>query len=312
MPRGLKMYIINKCPCCGSKKYKLYDAVVSPFIVEYALTTKPTLCHLARCYSCQHIFFIERFTDEETQTLYSNYRGQRYFNIRHKHEFYYSQRINDTVDGDPRIRKAATEFFLEEAKLPFDKIVSILDYGGDRGQYFPDRFNRAKKYLYDISDNTAVSHVQKVKAHELFQKKFNMLILCNILEHLSSPQVFIQSIKPLLANSGYVYIEVPYEPFSIWQWGSGRVRRLYLKSLLKIRPLFVMIDFFSLVGRLQFHFVPPFFGFIKLHEHINFFTLKSLELLLESCGFKIIKINISNIENPSSRRNKVIQCLSYI
>jgi SAM-dependent methyltransferase len=305
------MYQLDQCPCCGSKEYRLYDAVISPFIAEYVLASKPSLCHLARCFLCQHIFFIERFTDEESQILYNDYRDQKYFLIRHKHEFWYSSKANNNIDGNLAKRKGAIQSFLEGVSFPFNEIRSVLDWGGDKGQYFIDRFDDAQKYLYDISDQVAISGVKKVNTQELSQRKFDMIMLCHILEHLSSPRAFIQRIKTCLSPRGYVYIEIPYEPFSIWQW-PARGYRAYLENLLNINPVFNIIDLLSLLGRLKFHFVPPFFGFIKLHEHINFYTVDSLESLLKSCGFEIVQVNISRNKNLMSGRNKVIQCLARV
>ncbi|MDO8644462.1 MAG: hypothetical protein Q7S00_05805, partial [bacterium] len=86
-------------------------------------------------------------------------------------------------------------------------------------------------------------------------------------------------------------IEVPCERYQLWgifmDSFFGRIYEAYLRSLLRLPFLMKSIDFISTLFRLKLNFVPPF-GFVKLHEHINFFDENSLQALLKKSGFSIL------------------------
>lgn len=304
------MYKIERCPCCNSKKILIEYGVIAPFISEYVLQSKPQICHLATCLNCKFKFFLERFSEQEGQKLYSDYRGKEYFFIRNKYEPWYTLKVNEMADGDPKTRKILIETFLRSAGfLPFG-VKSVLDYGGDQGKIFPDTLGSARKFLYDISNRIPNDGVTKLSILRAETDKFDMIMLCNILEHISEPDLFIQNISRFLSEKGYIYIEVPFENFrSIFL--PKVIHYYYLKYLLNMKYIFKIIDFISVVTRLKFKFLLPLFGIIKLHEHISFYTIFSLKTLIERHNFSVLKIKVAKIKSITGR-NYMIQCLAKV
>jgi hypothetical protein len=54
------------------------------------------------------------------------------------------------------------------------------------------------------------------------------------------------------------------------------------------RPLIrLAVDFWSTAMRVKFRLIPPL-GFVKQHEHLNFFDAHSLPILLEHAGLSLL------------------------
>ena len=124
------MYLIDTCPCCGSKELRRWPAIVSPFIADYACGTRPGDSHLCECNGCSFRFFDTRLSDAEIQKLYADYRGDAYFEARHRHEFWYSRKVNDGIGSDDvkiAARKRSLAEILGDRAQSF---TTILDYGG--------------------------------------------------------------------------------------------------------------------------------------------------------------------------------------
>lgn len=309
------MKIINYCPCCNGKDFLSKKSIIAPFISDYVLNeTKILSCKLLKCNNCGFIFFDKRFTDREVNKLYSQYRKQTYFKARNKHEFFYTAGVNKSFDLDDVIeyKKKLIYDFIRNCKLDCYSFKNILDYGGDRGQFFPSCFDNSNKWLYEISDKKPLKNVIKFSKFTKDKKNFfDLILLCHLLEHISYPNDFLSYIRNLIKINGYVYIEVPNEQFK-FKLTDGKIFDSYISFVIKHHPVFNIIDALSLFLRLRFRFL-PFWGIMKLHEHINFFSINSLIRLLENNGFKVIKIeekNISKEQIGKCGRKSIIQCLA--
>jgi len=202
------VYFINSCPCCASTRLQKWPAIVAPFIARYACGTEPQACSLCECLSCTFRFFDSRLTDQEIGTLYAGYRGPGYFNARHRYEFWYSATVNGAIGNDPAEIESRK---LNLAKLlsgRSESIVSVLDYGGDRGQFIPDQLG-SMRYVFEISDATTVPGVTRLESVE--RKQFDLVMLAHVLEHCSEPVKFVQELKPLANDHTIYYFEVPFE-----------------------------------------------------------------------------------------------------
>lgn len=306
---GIQLYKIIGCPCCEGTDLYVKDAIIAPFIASFVLNQKPQLCELARCKHCNFQFFIERFSDEEAQKLYSTYRQEDYFLERNKYEFWYTRQVNESVGEDSEIRRLIIDSFLRKSMIDFHSIKIILDYGGDRGQFFPLLFENAEKWLYDLSMNDPIPGVNKTNqlvpgGTPLFQ----FIMMCHLLEHVSDPHQLIAFACQSLESGGYLYLEVPEEQFCLFSL-PRRINQTYLKFMLKHPSILQLIDVFSLFSRLKFGLVPPF-GLVKLHEHINFFSRESFIHLLKKLNLQLINIQKTPIPKQSSGRRYVLQCIA--
>lgn len=262
------------CIVCGSGTHK-YPAVIGGFISEFVLQAPPATTGLRECNECGVRFFERRYTDEEMHRLYDDYRGERYFTIRHRHEPWYTRKLNDMT--------MASNAVIQHRKMGIAALVakhcptarSLLDYGGDRGQIIPDGI--VEKFVFDYAAFEPVADV--VKLHELGGRKFDCVLALNVLEHVSDPIDEIQRISRLLLPGGVLIISVPDERPNIVV-GYSSVAKLSQLAAVRSRFAAVVIDFFSKVMKFKLNIFPPL-SLISQNEHLNFYTSKGLSMLVK-------------------------------
>jgi SAM-dependent methyltransferase len=290
------MYTINACPCCLSKESIARWAIVSPFLAHYAVGRPPFLCKLLECSACSFRFFGSRLEPDEVTRLYSGYRGKHYFAERHRWEFWYSQKVNDGIGGDPgeiSDRIAAMETFL----LPHvdsATVRTVLDYGGDRGQFIPKPLG-TEKFVFELSDAVPEPGVSRIGSQqELSTMKFDIIMALGVLEHCSEPIDVLEQLRSSLNPGSFMVVGVPFERYGIGFAGKGGLYRVYLNALLRVRPALIAVDFYSAAARVRLEHIPPL-GLIKCHEHLNFFNQESMNALLQRAGFEVIDSKIESV-----------------
>jgi hypothetical protein len=290
------VYTVDTCPCCGSKSLTLLPALVATFISRYAVGSNPSRCSLAQCAECSFRFFNSRLAANEVRKLYSGYRGEEYFEQRHKTEPWYTRRVNDGIANDPNeieTRNSALESFLRQY-IDVAKINSVLDYGGDRGQFMPASIGK-EKFVFELSDAEPARGVTRIVSEAgLAGRRFDLILLLGVLEHCSDPLSILLKVKALLqgANNSHIAIGVPFERYKLGNVGSGRLYGWYLDALLKSESLTKLVDFYSTIVRVRFNSIPPF-GILKCHEHLNFFNEQSMTALLHSAGMDSVACSIT-------------------
>lgn len=290
------MYKVNKCLCCGSDNFDHSHGLVAPFIAQYVLNQSLTQCRLFHCHDCDFRFFESRFEDSEVDRLYRDYRGSHYYSVRHMFEPWYTRSINEGIGNDQvtiKFRKEYLQNFLH-AHLPISKVKRLLDYGGDHGQFIPDDIAE-ERYVFEVSGVEPIPGVTRIDdMKDLEKQTFNIVILSAVLEHVSDPLAILRKIRGILSTNGYLLLEVPYESFYYRNWFGDSITQKYL-NLLTHSPKQVVkvVDLYSTVSKVKLHLIPPM-GFVKLHEHINFFSENSFYPLLKSAGFSVIALEKHN------------------
>ena len=170
-------------------------------------------------------------------------------------------------------------------------MVSVLDYGGDRGQFIPDGVG-TERYVYELSNATPVAGVTRLASVD--NREFDFVMLAHVLEHCSEPKQILEGLKRLGHEGALFYFEVPFERPSLRWAGKGRSQERYVGALLRAEPLLRLVDFSSTVARLKFNFIPPL-GLQKCSEHLNFFNERSLEKLLERAGFELVNCGVASV-----------------
>jgi hypothetical protein len=292
-------YREETCPCCASTRHDAYPALVSSFVASYVLGATPAPTRLLECDGCGFRFFEDRLTDAESERLYSGYRGERYYRERHRHEPWYTRKVNDAIGGDAevlRVRKALVERFLR-THADVGAVSDVLDFGGDSGQLIPEGLGR-NKFVYEISGKETVPGVKRIgSARELGEHRFDLVLLSHVLEHCSSPQSVLDEVRPLLrSKESLLYVELPFERVELRWLGRSDTYRSYLSSIRHVRPLLTAVDLYSTLFRIRYGTMPPL-GFVKMHEHINFFDERSLGALLERSGFTPVAVERLVIES---------------
>jgi Methyltransferase domain len=283
------------CPVCDSDSKKLASAVVAPFLSELT-EKKSTFSELRECNGCRLVFFTHRYSVEELDRIYTKYRGEEYFKIRHKWEPWFSESdlnafSNPNSQGVASRNRFLTEF-IASAGLSKNDLNSCLDFGGDLGQFIPEWIG-GRKILVDpsnakskIGDLEIVSNVAEISF------KPDLVINSFVLEHLVNVRDSLRDISLIQESGGIIFIQVPMDVFSVSRFHKSKLYLAYLQFLVEHSLLFKLIDFITGVYRMLFKRVLSL-GIVKQSEHINYFNLQNLELLLKQNQYNLIASHIS-------------------
>jgi len=119
----------------------------------------------------------------------------------------------------------------------------------------------AKKHC----DKVIVGDIEEVKELPYPDRHFDAIILGDVLEHLKRPDVVLLKLRRYLKPNGFVIASVP------------NIARLEYRLKL-------------LLGKFDYEE-----SGILSKGHLRFFTLKTVKKLLETCGYKIVKISYTGL-----------------
>ena len=164
------------------------------------------------CTSCGIIFSNPRFTTEEIKTKYKV-----------ASELEADKKRHGQIMSLVRYRKHAKYIHLLITRLygNITKSLEVLDYGGAEG-YNLSPFAETDNTCY-LLDYIKYNRVKGVKyAGKDMQdlpsdKIFDIILLCNILEHAIEPQQLLKSLSSHLSESGLLYVEVPFGCWTEWK-----------------------------------------------------------------------------------------------
>ena len=267
---------MRECLICKSKNTKIYNTEISDFITDRMLDGCNKQTDLVHCLDCGFAFYSYRPNDCEMKKLYANYRNSEYQKLRQKYEEWYTPQINELI-GDNLIErnnrsKNLTEIINKYVNI--SEIKNVLDYAGDKGQHIPKLLSTANKYVYDISGIKPIEGVQKIESINN-TIKFDFIMCCHLLEHVSSPQHVIETLREILEENGYLYIELPFDsPFYSNKFNN---LQFLFNKYFKISTLIK-----TFIKQRKQKIMKP------MHEHINFYTNQSIVTLLQDFNFEIL------------------------
>jgi hypothetical protein len=300
------------CPCCGDRASKSFWAIIAPFIADYIHPINDSLItSLHQCLTCDHRFFVDQYDDNEMASLYSEYRSAAYLSTRRKSEPWYTAKLN-SANLDPLMiaqRKQGLTRFLSTFLTSDSRQLIVADIGGDAGQFIPLALAR-QAYVVEASAQTPVSGVSRVGSIDDIPSPVDLVICAHVLEHLPSPVEFMSDLAASgnLSKDCLFYIEVPLERYHISPLLQSRLYCRYLHVLLLSRWLTICLDFLSVVARSKAGMIfPPLL--IKLHEHVNFFTSRSLAKLMTSSGLEMVGLREEKSSNLRTHQG-VIRALA--
>ncbi len=286
------MELSRECPCCGSVKARSRWALVAPFVRHYALgPDAPFTAQLRECQTCGHRYFRERYTNEELARLYGGYREEAYLKARQRWEPWYSARLNST-GLDPQViagRQNQLRELLRQMGWREGERRVVVDVGGDAGQFIPLDLAR-EAYVVEASGRAPVIGVQRVAGLADVPEPIGLLLCQHVLEHLPDPAGFLKELvaSGSLAPGCLVVLEVPLERPWLGPLLGSRLYRGWLELVGRWRWLAIGVDFVAtaLRGFLGVVVVPYF---LKLHEHVQFFTAATLRLLALEAGLENVR-----------------------
>jgi hypothetical protein len=202
------MYALNQCPCCNSTDIKLKPAGLSRFVIWRTtgkLLDKDLHTNLLECNECLYRGSNLRFNPQEEASLYKDYRGKEYDRQRLICEpNYYSNPSLFTPDLYDN-RKLFIDTIIDK-NLDLGTINSVLDYGGDDGRFIPDI--TGDRYVYDLSGVELLPGIKRFNPGN-FTNAFDLLMCCQVLEHISDLDEIMQRLNGYIAKGSWVYVDVP-------------------------------------------------------------------------------------------------------
>lgn len=275
------------CISCGATDLDIVWGVTSIFFAKRALNKFPEVVGQVVCRHCETRKFEIDLTEAHLQNLYLDYRGIDYFRERHGSEPWYTRVVNDGLSDDSHfsLRRQQLSQILSDAGLP-DNFMSVLDHGGDRGQMLID-LNSKQKAVYDISGVTPVAGVINVSDKEMKSGRWDVILSCHVLEHFIDPQNYLQTLISI-GQVGTIYVfEIPHEPMRYFDFNCRSFQRRWLSWLCRKPKLLNFFDFLSSGMRVKFGTIGPLL-FPVLREHLTFFSIKGVNILLINNGFEIL------------------------
>jgi len=266
------MIEVAACVICDGQIHRLKRALVAPFLATRIWERSPFCVDLVECQACGFMFYNPRLDAAEEARLYTGYRSEQYQRMRQASEPWYSETFNADLASvrSYEIRRGKVGAILRQ-HLGQRGIKRVLDYGGDHGDLVRGLLDGATAFVYDISGAPAADGVTPTS--DPAECKADLIINSNVLEHVGFPRRLVGEILQAAPRGGLVFLEVPCEaPFGL----ARIVRRVAQIGIMALtRPPLI-----KSVAR------PA--SLYMMHEHINYFTERSLTTLLWVCGCEVI------------------------
>jgi hypothetical protein len=167
------------------------------------------------------------------------------------------------------VRRAKLAPILRE-QLGQHTIRRILDFGGDRGDLVVGLVDGAEAFVYDISGIAPAAGVTATK--DPASCHADLVINSNVLEHVGFPRLVVNETLQAVPRGGLVFLEVPCE----WPFEFSKIAR-------RVAQITIMTLASPGLAR---HVLRPS-ALYTMHEHINYYTEKTLMALMHSCGAKV-------------------------
>lgn len=261
-----------ECVICDGPIDLLKKALVAPFLAARIWKRKPFCVSLVKCRSCGFAFYNPRLDDADLRKLYAGYHSDEYRRMRHSTEPWYTASFNADLSSPANYekRRARLAPILKE-HLGQRKIKRVLDHGGDHGDLVLGLIENAEPFVYDISGAAPAPGVKATTDPVAINA--DLIINSNVLEHVGFPRKMVADILRAAPDQGLIFLEVPCEVPT----GASRIlRRIAQIGIMGVyRPW------------LAPYILRPATLYM-MHEHINYFTERSLTELMRKCGGTVI------------------------
>lgn len=267
------MQVAERCLICSADSLQRYRAMFAPFVGSRIWRRTSVAIRLMKCRQCDFMFSDSRFDPDEERRLYDGYRGHDYQALREKYEPWYTADFNAKLSTGTMEKRRAPLAKIFREHVP-SEIKSVLDFGGDRGDLFDGLLPGAQTFVYDISGVEPAPGVKVLHTvDECTQVGFDLVGCSNVLEHVAYPRNLVSDLHRIASPSTLVFVEVPSEnPMGMRTYAKRAVQEMWL---LFRRPT-------TAASMLPFRFLR------QVHEHVNFFSMRALETLMQTCGFTVL------------------------
>lgn len=235
----------KKCLVCDSTLHFYCNAYDSEYV------TSDNIFEYAKCDNCKTISIIQDITD--LNSIYP----KNYYSFSKDAGKSILNKIKDFIE---------VKMFKGIVKKLYGNDLSVLDVGGGTGWVLNSLKKATNRFKYfnivDIDENaesTAIGNGYsffKGKIEDYKPKnKFDLIIMLNLIEHVSDPVLVLNSIKDMTKKNGLIVIKTPNND--------------------------------SLDARI---FKEYNWGGLHAPRHFNIFSKKSIEILAEKIGLKVESI----------------------
>ena len=192
----------RECPLCGNNIVEKIHSI--KFANNLEFNKLPENIDIVICTKCCFIYSDMEFSQEEFDNYYrTNSSYSENFNV-----------INHYEDNE------YYENIFNELNLYIKSDDNILDIGCGNGNFLNIFYKNGYKNLYGIDQSNAFNNIaNKSKINFIdgsifninnkLDKKFKLITTTNVLEHIYDIKSFINNIKSLLDEDGFLYIDVP-------------------------------------------------------------------------------------------------------
>lgn len=230
--------------------------------------------NIVECKFCKTFYTNPRPNSELLILFYSQSENYAYWN---KYIFPASEKVRKE-----KIFKKRVDTILEYCKKFGSSTDSILEVGAGFGTFCEELKSRnIFTKIVAIEPTPSLAETCRKKGIETIEKpiekifvsdeeKFDVVVNFEVIEHLFSPKEFIQQCKKILKPGGLFVVTCPN--------GQGF-------DVVTLKEVSNTLD----------------------HEHLNYFNLISLGLLLENCGFEILESLTPGVLDADLVRNAVLE-----
>ncbi|HEY2470553.1 MAG TPA: class I SAM-dependent methyltransferase [Terracidiphilus sp.] len=192
--------------------------------------------------------------------------------MRHSTEPWYTTSFNADLSSQTNYekRRERLEPILKKY-LGQREIKRVLDHGGDHGDLVLGLIEGAEPFVYDISGVAPAPGVTSTTDPKAINP--DLIINSNVLEHVGFPRALVTDILRAAPDQGLIFLEVPCEVAT----GVSRILR-------RITQIGIM----SLYRPSLAPYILRPAGLYMMHEHINYFTERSLIELMRKCGGTVV------------------------
>lgn len=155
------------------------------------------------CVDCGYVFANPYYTEQSLKLFYENYYSEIYGRSGSERSVFEGEYINSRTRIMPLIRQYFRDY------------SSVLDYGCGYGGAliaFPDTWERVGYDYDDVQLSFGRKYgldLRRIDSLGSLKKKFDVVMLNQVLEHVRDPIALLRSVQSLLKDDGILYIEVP-------------------------------------------------------------------------------------------------------